>query len=423
MKTAHRGLAGRSVPGHFSIVARRRLILAAFVAAQAAGCSCGEGKEESGPPPPAVELAEAVLGEMPEIFQTIGTVESINTVQVRARVGGQLLAIGFEPGSVVEAGQKLFQLDPRPFERALEAAEASLAEARTQAAQLRTDARRYQELARRGAVATQQAEQSQAAARAAVSSVEAAEAMVQQAQLELDFTAIEAPVHGRTGDLSVRIGDQVEPNSADPLVTIQVMDPIYVRFSLPADHLASVRQAAQEGELTVRSNPRGQPDLAREGELRFIDNQVDPSTGTILLKALFENPEETFWPGEPTDVQLLIRTLYDVALIPSSALQIGPEGPFVYVFRPGDSTVEMRAIRPGPESEGRTAILEGVAPGEQVVVSGHLRLRPGIEVRVQESPPGEAEPPSPPPEPEIEPAEVPKAVQPGPPESPPEPAP
>lgn len=407
--------AARNIPGGLPrggplntspFVHRLRLILAACVAATAVGCSCGGGEEKE-PPPPAVELAEAVTGEMPEVFETIGTVESLNTVQVRARVSGQLLSIDFQPGEFVEAGQPLLQLDPRPFEQALEAAEAARLEAQTQARQLQADARRYEALARRGAVATQQAEQSRAAARAAAASVAAAEATVEQARLDLEYAAIEAPVRGRTGELSVRIGDQIQPGSDEPLVTIQVMDPIYVRFSLPADRLYPVREAMQGGELRVEASPRGSPEMAKEGVLDFIDNQVDPASGTILLKALFDNPDETFWPGEPSDVRLFIRTLENVVLVPSAALQMGPEGPLVYVYRPEDSTVEMRPIRPGLEGGGRTAVLEGIAPGEQVVVSGQLRLQPGMKVRLPERPPPET------PAPDSEPTEG----------APPEPAP
>lgn len=363
-----------------------RPIVVALGLAAAVGCRC-EREPAQGPPPPPVEVAEVEVGDVPELFPTIGMVESINTVQVRARVGGHLIAVEFEPGSVVEVGQPLFRLDPRPFERALEAAEASLAEARTRAAQLRADARRYRELERRGAVATQQAEQTAAQAQAAAAAVEAAAAAVEQARLELGFTVVEAPVAGRTGELAVRIGDLVQPNFADPLVTIQVMDPIYVRFSLPADLLPAVREAMRAGQATVRAQPRGHPDRAREGRLDFIDNTVDPATGTILLKAVFDNAEETFWPGEPTEVWLHVRTWEEVPVVPSAALQVGPEGPFVFVVRPEDSTVEMRAVRPGPADGGRLAIVEGLAPGERVVVSGQLRLRPGMEVRVAEREP------------------------------------
>lgn len=374
-------------------VARPRLILAAFGLAAAAACRCG-GEEATGPPPPLVQVAAAATADVPELFQTIGTVESIQTVRIRARVGGQLLSVEFEPGSVVQQGQLLLQLDPRPFEQALDAAEARLVEARTQARQLGADARRYQELERRGAVATQQAEQTMAAARAAAANVEAATAGVEQARIDLEFTTIEAPVTGRSGDLSVRIGDQIEPNSAEPLLTIQVMDPIRVRFTLPADRLPAVLEAAREGEVEVRAGPRDNPEAIRMGVLDFIDNAVDEASGTILLKAIYDNTEEIFWPGEPTDVWLLVRTLEGVVVVPTAAVQIGPEGTFVFVVRPESSTVEMRPIRPGPAHEGRTAVIEGVNAGERVVVSGQLRLRPGMEVRItgEEAPPAEEAP-------------------------------
>lgn len=362
-------------------MARLHPILAALWAA-VAGCTCGADREAPEPEPPLVETAVAEAGDVPEVHSTIGTVESINTVQVRSRVGGQLLDVTFVPGSVVHEGDPLFQLDPRPFEEALAAAEANLAQARTQARQAGSDARRYSELEQRGAVAAQQAEQSRAAARGATAAVRAAEAQVEQARLDLEFTTIRAPVKGRTGELSVRIGDQIQPNSSDPLVTIQVMDPIYVRFELPADLLPQVRRSVAEGELAVRASPRGQPDLARDGTLEFIDNQVNPATGTILLKALFENSEEIFWPGEPTEVRMRVRIFEGVTVVPSSAVQMGPQGPFVFVVHPEERTVEARPVRLGPADEGRTAILEGVSPGELVVTTGQLRLQPGMEVRL-----------------------------------------
>lgn len=362
-------------------MARPHPILAALWAA-AAGCTCGADREAPEPEPPLVEIAVAEVADVPEVHTTIGTVESINTVRVRSRVAGELLDVTFVPGSVVHEGDPLFRLDPRPFEEALAAAEAMLAQARTQASQAASDAKRYSQLERRGAVAAQQAEQSRAAAQAATAAVRAAEAQVEQARLDLEFATIRAPVKGRTGELSVRTGDQIQPNSADPLVTIQVMDPIYVRFELPADLLPQVRRSVAEGELAVRASPRGQPDLTREGTLEFIDNQVNPATGTILLKALYDNADEAFWPGEPTEVHLRVRTLEGVTVVPSSAIQMGPQGPFVFVVHPQERTVEARPVRLGPADEGRTAILEGVAPGEQVVTTGQLRLQPGMEVRL-----------------------------------------
>lgn len=365
---------------------RLRPILAALGAA-AAGCTCGADREAPAPEPPLVEVAAVETADVPEIHATIGTVESINTVQVRSRVSGQLVEISFTPGSVVQQGDPLFQLDPRPFEEALAAAEANLAQAQTQARQAGLDARRYAELERRGAVATQQAEQSQAAARAAQAAVRAAQAQVEQARLDLEYTTIRAPVTGRTGELSVRLGDQIQPGSNEPLVTIQVMDPIYVRFEIPADLLPAVRQASAEDDLVVQANPRGQPEAVREGRLDFIDNQVDPATGTVLLKALYENFDESVWPGEPTDVRIPVRMLEGVAVVPTSAVQMGPEGPFVFVVDPEARKVDVRPIRPGPSVEGRTAVLEGLSPGEQVVTAGQLRLQPGMEVRLPEPPP------------------------------------
>jgi len=365
---------------------RLRPIFAALWAA-AAGCTCGGDREVPAPEPPLVEVAAVETADVPEIHATIGTVESINTVQVRSRVSGQLVEIFFTPGSVVQEGDPLFQLDPRPFEKALAVAEANLAQARTQAQQARVDAKRYAELERRGAVATQQAEQSQAAARAAEAAVRAVEAQVEQARLDLEYATIRAPVTGRTGELSVRLGDQVQPGSAEPLVTIQVMNPIFVRFEIPDALLPAVRQAYSDGELVVRASLRGQPEVFRDGRLDFIDNQVDPATGTVLLKALYDNSDEIFWPGEPTDVRLPVRVLEDVAVVPSSAVQMGPEGPFVFVVDPEARKVDVRPIRPGPSVEGRTAVLQGLSPGEQVVTAGQLRLQPGMEVRLPEPPP------------------------------------
>lgn len=362
---------------------RTSLLLAALCVATS--CSCGSEGGPQGPPPAPVTVAEATVADVPVQLETIGTVESINTVEIKSRVTGQLESVEFEPGSIVEEGQKLFQLDPRPFVNAVEAAEAGLAEARTQARLAATEAKRYTELERRGAAATQQADQARAAAQTAVASVEAAVAALEGARLDLTYTSIEAPVRGRTGELLVHIGDQIQANAVTPMVTVEVMQPIFVRFAVPGDRLPAIRTSMREGEVPVVATPRGGGE-PRHGTLTFVDNQVDPNTGTILLKATYANEDETFWPGEPVDVALTIEVLQGVVVVPSAAVQIGPEGPFVFVVDEAGAAI-LRPIRAGPQVDDTTAVLEGVAQGERVVTSGQLRLAPGSPVEIREPPP------------------------------------
>lgn len=359
---------------------RTLLLLASLCLAQA--CSCLERRPPAPPPPPPVDVVVASTADVPSTFETIGTVESINTVLVRSRVQGQLLAILFEPGSLVSPGDALFQLDPRPFEHALAQAKAALAESEAQAGLARQEARRYGELARRGAASKQEAEQRSASATALAEAVRANQALVEGAALDLSFTTIRAPIHGRTGNLQVHVGDQIQANATVPMVTIQVMNPIFVRFSAPGDRLPEIVSAREAGPVRVTAKPRG-GGKPRDGELSFIDNQVDPQTGTILLKATYSNEDELFWPGEPTDVSLLLRILRGVVVIPSEAIQVGQQGEYVFVIGP-ENKAESRPIRRGPVVDGKTAILQGVKEGERVVTLGQLRLEPGTEVEVRQ---------------------------------------
>jgi multidrug efflux system membrane fusion protein len=332
-----------------------------------------------------VTVAPATTKDVPVNLQTIGTVESIQTVEVKSRVAGQLVAIAFEPGSVVEEGQLLFQIDPRPFEHAVDAAEAALAEARSQARIAASDAARFTELERRGAIAAQQGQQARATATTTRAAVEAAKAQLESARLDLAYTSIEAPVRARSGELLVHVGDQIPANAATPMLTLEVIQPIYVRFSVPGDQLHSIRESMQGGELPVAATPKGGAE-PRQGTLTFIDNQVDLRTGTILLKATFPNEDQTLWPGEPVDVALTVRTLAGAVVVPSAAIQVGAQGSYAFVVDP-QQRVEIRPLHVGPAVDGQTAILDGIRPGERVVTSGQLRLRPGVQVQVQEPAP------------------------------------
>lgn len=354
-------------------VARLGLLLLALACAK---------EEPPPPPPPPVTVAVAERGDLPDEIHTIGTVEARNQVGVQSRVGGELVAIGFHEGDWVEAGQLLFQIDPRPFENAVAMAKASLERDRAQERFARREARRFAALARQGAASAQMQQARQSEADAAAAAVRVDLAQLADAELSLGYATIRAPFAGRTGQRNVDVGAQVQANDATPLVTLVQTRPIDVRFAVPSRRLPAIR-AADVDTLPVRANPRGHPDKVVEGVLTFVDNAADPATGTITLKATFENEDETLWPGIFVDVLLFVGTYRGVVVVPTEAVQVGPDGPFVFVVRE-DSHVEQRPVRSGIRVGERTMIEEGLEAGERVVTDGHLRLRDGIEVQVRE---------------------------------------
>lgn len=402
-----------------------------------AGCSDrASGTQRSAAPAVPVLVAEAVRRDVPLDVGVIGTVQALTTVGVKSQVSGQVMNVHFTEGQDITAGQPLFTIDPRPFEAILAQAQANVgrdtaqlrqaeaAHAQRQAevqqvianlerdqAQLenaRVQEKRYKTLVDKELVAREQYDQfrtnlsaleatvqadraavenARAAADAAQAGVENAraviradEAIVETAKLNLGYTNIRAPMAGRSGNLMLQAGNVVKANDDNPMVVIAQIHPIYVSFTVPQQHLATIKQYMAAGSLSVRATPPG-ASKPTVGRLTFVNNTVDPTTGTIQLKGTFDNADNVLWPGQYVEVVLTLTT-ESAVVVPSQAVQPGQQGPYVFVVKP-DSTVQPRPVELGRRLATDTIITKGLAAGERIVTDGQLRLVPGSRVEIK----------------------------------------
>jgi multidrug efflux system membrane fusion protein len=354
-----------------------RLFPGLLVALSLAGC-----KEERTPPPPPVPVTVAVAERRAVPFELLatGAVEPLQTVAVQPQVSGLLTRILLREGRDVQKGQVLFQIDPRPFQAALDRAQAILERDRAQAANAQQEAKRYAELAAREYVTAQQDDQARTTAAAAAATLAASEAAVTEARLNLQYATIRAPIAGRTGSLRVREGNLVRAADPQPLVTINQIRPILVRFAVPAANLPLIQRHRGDG-VVVRAEPVG-GGAPSEGTLSFVDNAVDTTTGTILLKGLFANADGALWPGGFVNVRLQLYVDASALTVPARAVVSGQQGSFVFVIQP-DSTAATRPVKVD-RTAGDLAVVSGeLEPGERVVTDGQLRLRQGSKVQVK----------------------------------------
>ncbi|MGH7988021.1 MAG: efflux RND transporter periplasmic adaptor subunit [Candidatus Binataceae bacterium] len=363
----------------------RRLTLAAlglaFIQILASGCSGRPATTATAMPPVPVSVATAIEKTVPDQLKNIGTVEAYATVNIKSRVEGQLIAINFKEGDFVKKDQLLFTLDPRPFEAALMQARASYAKDLATARQAQTDERRYHILLENGVGSQEQYDQANAASQSLTAAVAADKAGVRTAELNLAYSRIHSLIDGRTGNLQVHIGDMIKPDSDTAMVVINQIEPIYVDFNIPEKDLPEVRRYMEARALRVEAMAAGE-DEPEQGALSFIDNSVDTTTGTILLKGTFQNGGRRLWPGQFVNATLTLREIPDAVLVPSEALQSGQRGAFVYVVG-HDMKVTARPVIAGAQIGKLTIIESGLATGEQVVVDGQLRLAPGATVRIK----------------------------------------
>jgi multidrug efflux system membrane fusion protein len=351
--------------------------LAGLVVLGLAGC-----KDETLPPPPPVPVTLAAVERQAVPFELLatGTVEPLQTVSVQPQVSGPIVRVAFREGQDVEKGQVLFQIDPRPFQAALSRTEALLQRDKAQEANARQEAARYSELAQREYVTAQQYDQARTAAAAAAATLAASEAELSEARLNLQYATIRAPIGGRTGSLRVREGNLVRASEATPLVTINQIRPILVRFAVPAANLPLIRERRSD-QLVVRAEPMG-GGQAGEGTLTFLDNAVDTTTGTILLKGTFPNQDGALWPGEFVNVRLRLYVDQDALTVPARAVVSGQQGSYVFVVQ-RDGTAATRSVKVVRQA-GDLAVVSGeIEPGQQVVTDGQLRLRQGSKVQVK----------------------------------------
>jgi len=328
----------------------------------------------------AVELAKVVESDVPIWLTGIGTVQASNMVTVRPRTGGALDKVNFTEGSVVKEGDVLAQIDPRPYQAALAQAEAKQTQDEAQLANAVLAAGRFQTLVKTDAVSQQEVDQAGATVAELTALVKADKAAVQAAQLDLDLTAIRAPIAGRTGMRLIDAGNLVTANQAGGLVVLTQVQPVSVVFTLPQQNLSALSPRVRPGLPPLKVQALSDDgDVLAEGLLELIDNQIDPSTGTLRLKATFKNDDLTLWPGQFVSARVLVETREKVITVPSEAVLPGLDGQFCYIVR-DDQTVEPRTVRTGPVIEGGTLIEEGLKVGESIVVTGQGKLKPGASV-------------------------------------------
>jgi multidrug efflux system membrane fusion protein len=357
-----------------------------LVAAVALATGCHRNQ----PPPTAVTrpatavpvtVAEAFQRNVPVQLEAIGTVRAYASVSLKARVDGQLARVVFKPGDEVKKGDLVFTIDSRPFDAALSQAEANLARDRASLDNAEADMRRTDELAGTKAVPMTVVESNRAKVAALHATVAAGQALVESAKLQVSFCHIQAPVTGRVGLLLVDEGNMVK-NNETVLAVINQTRPIYLDFAVPEPSLPEVRGAAARSRLRVEAMLPRRAETRVAGELEVINNQVDPTTGTILLRAVLPNPDELLWPGQFVNVRLTLGDLTNAVVIPAPAVQSSQTGEFVFVVK-SDGTVEKRPVALGPERDGLLVVQDGLRAGEVVVIDGQLRLTAGAKVNIQ----------------------------------------
>jgi multidrug efflux system membrane fusion protein len=326
-----------------------------------------------------VVTTTVVEKSIPVTVRAPGTVEAISTVQVRSQVTGRVAQIHFAEGQEVKEGEPLFTIDPQPFQVALDQAQAVLARDTAQANNAQAQTTRYENLFERGLIPRDQYETQLATAQALKATMAADQAAVDAARLNLQYTKIVAPAAGRTGALQVHVGDLVQANGPTPLVVINQMAPIYVTFSVTGRLLDDIRHYQARSPLKVTARTTGEENATADGRVTFIDNSVDQQTGTIKLKATFPNADRALWPGQFVDTTLLLSTEPHSVVVPSVAVQTGPQGQYVWVVD-SQSHAQMRPVTV-PRTEGDESVIgSGVKPGETIVTDGQLRLTPGVEI-------------------------------------------
>jgi membrane fusion protein, multidrug efflux system len=321
--------------------------------------------QKSPPGPRPVTTAKVITQDVPLYLDEIGTTAAVETVQIQAQVTGQIISREFQDGADVKKGDLLFTIDPKPYEATLASAQADLA---LNEATLK----RQEQLKKQNVTASQEYDTAQANARRA-------EAAVAAAQVNLDRCYIKSPIDGRAGLRNVDVGNVVGPGGNTPLLTIMGMDPIYTDFTVAEPDLPLVRRYLTNPNLKVVTDADGDNVEPRSGTLYFIDNAVQPGAGTVKLRGVTPNPDRALWPAQFVKVRLILDVLKNAKLVPGSAVQIGQNGPYVFVLKP-DSTLELRQVKPGQTQGDLTVITDGVQPGEMVVTSGQLQLSPGMKV-------------------------------------------
>ena len=354
--------------------------IAAVALSAIAACS-----KKDPPRQPAVPVSVTTVkrASVPYVVTANGVAEPMQTVAVESQVNGILNRVTFAEGQPVQAGQVLFEIDPRPYVAVLDQARAQLARDQAMAVSAQRDAVRYAALVKEGYVTGSQADQAEANAASAAATVAADRANVQKAALDVANTTIRAPISGRSGSLLVRQGNLVKANSTPPLVVINQIQPILVRFSIAQSQFPDIQRYYRGGNaLQVRATPSEGSGVPLQGTLAFVDNNVDSTTGTVLLKARFSNPEGTMWPGQYMSVALQLYVDPNALTLPSPAVLTGQQGTYVYTIDTA-GTARQRPVQVARTVDTVTVISSGLTDGERVIVDGQSRLVPGSKVAIK----------------------------------------
>lgn len=365
------------------------LLAAAGVAYQTLTSTTAQSQTPPGPqgaPPIPVLVIPAERQAMAVRLEVIGSVQAIASVGVKSRIDGQIVDVKVKDGQYVKAGDVLFVLDRRAAEAQVHQAQGQLARDRAQLAFAQADVKRYAPLAAKSYVSQQQFEQAQSTAAALEAAVQTDQATLENNQVLLTYYTIAAPMDGRLGMVLLKTGNNVKANDV-PFLSINQVQPIYVFFPVAERELPGIRAAMAKAPLVVSVKPQGDPGPPIEGQLAFFDNAVDPTTGTIALRAVFANKDERLWPDQFVNVTMTLGTEADALVVPQGAVQIGQSEPYVFVVKQ-DNTAEMRRVAVGRTLDGKTVIAKGLEAGERVVIDGQLRLNNGSRVDVKQAPPG-----------------------------------
>lgn len=390
-------------PGSLRRIALFGALLVIVVIVVAARLVIGRSGHTTSAPPAAVPVTAAIATrqDVPEILNALGTVQSIDSVNVVSRVMGTIQKIEFTPGQIVKQGQELFVIDPRPFQAALDQAQAQLHHDQALLQEAQLDLQRYQTLEKENSIAKQQAQDQAFVVEQDKGTVQLDQANVEMAQLNLQYSRITSPITGLAGRLQVDLGNLVGPSSSPtssgatssttaggqtsgtPLVTIVQLEPIYVNFTVPQDRLDEIQRNQAEGPLQVGVYTQDRK-LIETGKLSLIDNQVNASTGTVMLQATFANADHRLWPGGFVRASLTVSTLHNVVTVPAPAIMVGPSSSYVYVID-DNNKVRRVAVTPGQRQGGVTVVEKGLSGGEKVVSDGQYRLANGVTVVVRQS--------------------------------------
>ncbi len=362
------------------------LVLAALLAGGWYGWQAWQRGQQpvrtGGAPPQPVGAATIGAQDIRVLLSALGTVTSLNTVTVKTQIAGKITQIAFTEGQIVKQGDFLVQIDPRPYQVALENAQGALARDQAQLKNAQLDLVRYRTLLSQDSVSRQQVDTQAALVRQYDGTIKVDQAAVDSAQLNLTYCHIVSPITGRVGLRQVDLGNYVQPSDANGLVVIAQFQPISVVFALPEDNIPQVTRQMNAGHtLAVEAWDRADQSKLEDGTLMSVDNQVDVTTGTVKLRAGFDNQEGLLFPNQFVNAKLLVDTLHDQVAMPNAAVQRGEPGTFVYLITP-DSTVHVQPVKLGPVNGPMVAVLEGLKAGDRAVTDGADRLRDGAKVSV-----------------------------------------